>query len=259
MGDTFADVAGSGPLLLAVLVAAVAGLVSFLSPCILPLVPGYLSYVTGLAGSDLDDRQDAAVLTRTRVKGRILAGTSLFVLGFAVVFTLTTTLVANVGKVLLTHKQTLDIVLGILIIVLGLAFLGVVPGMQRELRIHKLPNAGLIGAPIFGAIFALSWMPCVGPTLGAVLGLATRAGQTDRAVVLALAYSLGLGVPFVLFGLFFRRLLGVFKVIRRNSRWVTRVGGALLIVVGIALVTGGWNTFLIWLLTTFNFDSGTLL
>ncbi|WP_306210868.1 cytochrome c biogenesis CcdA family protein [Actinoplanes sp. RD1] len=256
MGDTFADVAGSGPLLLAVLVAAVAGLVSFLSPCILPLVPGYLSYVTGLAGSDLDDRERE---TGTRVKGRILAGTSLFVLGFAIVFTLTTTLVANVGKVLLTHKETLDIVLGVLIIVLGLAFLGVIPGLQREVRIHKLPNAGLIGAPIFGAIFALSWMPCVGPTLGAVLGLATRAGQTDRAVVLALAYSLGLGVPFVLFGLFFRRLLGVFKAIRRNSRWVTRIGGALLILVGIALVTGGWNSFLIWLLTTFNFDSGTLL
>ncbi|WP_305787786.1 cytochrome c biogenesis CcdA family protein [Symbioplanes lichenis] len=253
MGDTFADVAGSGPLLLAVLVAAVAGLVSFLSPCVLPLVPGYLSYVTGLAGSDLDARQ------QTRVKGRILAGTGLFVLGFAIVFTLTTTLVANIGKTLLVHKNTLNIVLGILIIILGLAFLGFVPGMQRELRITKLPNAGLIGAPIFGAIFALSWMPCVGPTLGVVLGLATRAGETDRAVVLALAYSLGLGVPFVLFGLFFRRLLGLFKAVRRNSRWVTRIGGALLILVGVTLVTGGWDSFLIWLQTTFNFDSGTLL
>ncbi|MFI5934799.1 cytochrome c biogenesis CcdA family protein [Actinoplanes sp. NPDC051494] len=264
MGASFADVARSGPLLLAVLVSALAGLVSFLSPCVLPLMPGYLSYVTGLAGSDLDDTREpspggVAVLERTRVKGRILAGTSLFVLGFAVVFTLISTLVAGIGMTLLTHKRTLDIVLGILVIGLGLAFLGVVPGMQREFRIHKLPNAGLIGAPVFGALFALSWMPCVGPTLGAVLGLATRAGETDRAVVLALAYSLGLGIPFVLFGLFFRRLLGVFKAIRRNSRWVTRVGGGLLIVVGVALITGGWNSFLIWLLTTFNFDSGTLL
>ena len=276
MGDTFAEVASGGPLLLAIAAAALAGVVSFLSPCVLPLIPGYLSYVTGLAGSDLD----AALGTTPKVaeaagggvavavvappasrsgRGRVLAGTSLFVLGFAVVFTLMATLVANIGITLLTHKRVLDIVLGVLVIVLGLAFLGLVPGMQREVRIHKLPNAGLIGAPVFGALFALSWMPCVGPTLGAVLGLATRAGETDRAVVLALAYSLGLGIPFVLFGLFFRRLLGVFRAVRRNSRWVTRIGGALLIAVGLALVTGGWNSFLIWLVTTFNFDAGTLL
>lgn len=254
MGATFADIASSGPLMLAVGVALIAGLVSFLSPCVLPLVPGYLSYVTGLAGSDLEGSEE-----QRRVKGRILLGTSLFVLGFAVVFTLISTLVANVGMTLLVHKETLNLVLGVIIIVLGLAFLGVVPGMQREFRITRLPNAGLIGAPVFGAIFALSWMPCVGPTLGAVLGLATRAGETDRAVVLALAYSLGLGVPFVVFGLFFRRLIGVFKAIRRNSRWVTRIGGGLLILVGVALVTGGWNDFLIWLLTTFNFEGGTLL
>ena len=127
------------------------------------------------------------------------------------------------------------------------------------MRIHRLPDAGLVGAPIFGALFGLSWMPCTGPTLAAVLGLATTSGQTDRAVVLALAYSLGLGLPFVAFGLFFRRLLGVFKAVRRNSRWVTRIGGALLILVGISLVTGGWNDFLIWLLTTFDYDAGTLL
>ncbi|HET6529320.1 MAG TPA: cytochrome c biogenesis protein CcdA [Actinoplanes sp.] len=304
MGETFADIAGSGPLLLAVAVSALAGLVSFLSPCVLPLMPGYLSYVTGLAGADLDaalgtanlpaaagrDKPDSAAgvdgrgksdsadgvdgcgrsgsavtvvapaSRRTvRGRGRVLAGTVLFVLGFAVVFTLLATLVANIGIALQEHKRTLDIVLGVLVIVLGLAFLGLIPGMQREFRIHHLPNAGLVGAPIFGALFGLSWMPCTGPTLGAVLGLATTSGQTDRAVVLALAYSLGLGLPFVLFGLFFRRLIGVFQAVRRHSRWVTRIGGALLIVVGLALVTGGWNSFLIWLLTTFNFDAGTLL
>ena len=271
MGDTFADTASNGPLLLAIAAAALAGLVSFLSPCVLPLMPGYLSYVTGLAGSDLDASTTTpagtdggggvALATKPQAgnKGRILAGTSLFVLGFAVVFTLMATLVANIGITLLSHKRVLDIVLGVLVIILGLAFLGLVPGMQRELRIRRLPNAGLIGAPVFGALFALSWIPCVGPTLGAVLGLATRAGETDRAVVLALAYSLGLGIPFVLFGLFFRRLLGVFKAVRRNSRWVTRVGGALLILVGLALVTGGWNSFVIWMQTTINFDAGTLL
>jgi cytochrome c-type biogenesis protein len=150
-------------------------------------------------------------------------------------------------------------VLGVLIIVFGLMFLGVIPGLQGGARLTWLPNAGLAGAPVLGALFGLSFTPCTGPTLGAVLGLATTSGQTDRAVVLALAYSLGLGVPFVLFGLFFRRLLGVFKAVRRNSRWVTRVGGVLLIAVGVALVTGGWNSFLIWLLTTFNFNAGTLL
>jgi len=276
MGDSFAHAAVSGPLLLAIGAAALAGLVSFLSPCVLPLMPGYLSYVTGLAGADLDaalgmPEQTSTVeagggvavatqVSTTRTgRGRVLAGTVLFVLGFATVFTLLATLVANIGITLQTHKRALDVVLGILVIVLGLAFLGLVPGMQREIRIHRLPAAGLLGAPVFGALFGLSWMPCTGPTLGAVLGLATTSGQTDRAIVLALAYSLGLGIPFVLFGLFFRRLIGVFKAVRRNSRWVTRIGGALLIGVGLALVTGGWNDFLIWLLTTFNFQAGTLL
>jgi cytochrome c-type biogenesis protein len=241
MGDAFAEVARSGPLMLAVGVAALAGLVSFLSPCVLPLVPGYLSYVTGLSGADLDapDR-----------KGRVLAGTALFVAGFTAVFTLTAILFASVGGVLFRHARAFEVGVGALIILLGLAFLGLVPGMQRELRIHRLPTAGLIGAPVFGAVFALSWVPCVGPTLAAVLGLAAVSGQTDRAVVLAVAYCLGLGAPFVVFGLGFRHLLGVFGAIRRNSRWITRIGGALLILVGLALVTGGWTEFTNWLRAT---------
>ena len=251
MGDHFASIAGSGPLLLAVVVAALAGLVSILSPCVLPLVPGYLSYVTGLAGSDMD-----AGSSKTR---RVLAGSFLFVLGFAIVFTLLLTLVANIGFALKSHQDLLDVLLGVLMIVLGFGYLGWIPGLQREVRISKLPAAGLIGAPVFGAIFALSWTACTGPTLAVVGTLAMTSGQTSRAVTLSLAYSLGLGLPFVLFGLFFRKLLGVFQAIRRNSRWVTRVGGVLLILVGVALVTGGWNHFLVWLLTTFNFGGGTLL
>jgi cytochrome c-type biogenesis protein len=270
MGDRFGSIAGTGPLLLAIAVSALAGLVSILSPCVLPLVPGYLSFVTGLAGSDLDARQTAehdedqgggvAVQTRVvRVKGRVLAGTVLFVLGFAVVFTLLATLVANIGFTLKSHQDLLDVVLGVLVILLGLGYLGWIPGLQREARISKLPVAGLIGAPIFGAIFALSWLPCVGPTLTVVLALATTSGETSRAVTLSLAYSLGLGIPFVLFGLFFRKLLGVFRAIRRNSRWVTRIGGVLLILVGLALVTGSWNHLLAWMQTTFDFGGGTLL
>lgn len=258
MGDSFASTASSGPLVLAIAVAAIAGLVSILSPCVLPLVPGYLSYVTGLAGSDLDaESRDGGTAVRT--KGRVLAGTTLFVLGFAVVFSLVAALAASVGYTLKSHLDTLNVVLGVLVIVLGLGYLGLIPGLQREARITKLPAAGLVGAPIFGAIFALSWLPCVGPTLGAVLTLAATSGETSRAITLALAYSLGLGIPFVLFGLFFRKLLGVFRAIRRNSRWVTRIGGVLLILVGLALVTGGWNQVLIWMQTTFDFGAGTLL
>ncbi|MER7330718.1 MULTISPECIES: cytochrome c biogenesis protein CcdA [unclassified Micromonospora] len=279
MGETFRELAQSGPLLLAIGAAALAGLVSFLSPCVLPLVPGYLSYVTGLAGADLETRgprvrngtpltdsaeegalpdagggvavrERTARATAAAVKGRVLAGTLLFIAGFTVVFTATAILFAGVGRVFFEYERTLEIVIGALIVVLGLGYVGVFPGLQREFRIHRLPAAGLLGAPVFGAVFALSWVPCVGPTLGAVLGMAAVEGQTDRAVVLAVAYCLGLGIPFVVFGLGFQRLLGVFRAVRRHSRWVTRVGGALLILIGLALVTGGWTNFVIWLQTT---------
>ncbi|MFI9641229.1 cytochrome c biogenesis CcdA family protein [Micromonospora sp. NPDC051925] len=295
MGETFRELAQSGPLLLAIGAAALAGLVSFLSPCVLPLMPGYLSYVTGLAGTDLEGRSRAAtptggepaptggdpsrpgddpaptggdparvggadggvaVATRAAVrpvaavKGRVLAGTLLFIAGFTVVFTATAILFAGFGRIFFEYERTFQVVIGALIVLLGLSYLGVIPGMQRELRIQRLPAAGLLGAPVLGAVFALSWMPCTGPTLGAVLGMAATGGQTDRAVVLAVAYCLGLGLPFVVFGLGFHRLLGVFRAVRRNSRWVTRIGGALLILIGLALVTGGWQDFVIWLQTT---------
>lgn len=293
MGDTFAALAETGPLLLAIGAAALAGLVSFLSPCVLPLVPGYLSYVTGLAGSDLEQRptaesraedivdtgaertadidaeravesgadpaldEDGGVALATRptrtsgaVRGRVLAGTLLFIAGFTVVFTLTAVLVTAVGQALFTQKRPLEIGIGIVIMVLGLSYLGLIPGLQREVRIQRLPAAGLLGAPVFGAVFALSWVPCVGPTLSAVIGMGTASGQADRAAVLAVAYCLGLGLPFIVFGLGFHRLLGLFRTVRRNSRWVTRIGGALLIAIGLALVTGGWQDLVIWLQTT---------
>ncbi|MCG5443463.1 cytochrome c biogenesis protein CcdA [Micromonospora sp. NIE79] len=264
MGDTFRELALSGPLLLAIGAAALAGLVSFLSPCVLPLVPGYLSYVTGLAGADLEGRRPAAdpapgsggVAVKERVarvgavKGRVLAGTLLFIGGFTVVFVATAILFASIGRVFFDYKRELQIGVGVLVIVAGLSYLGMIPALQREFRISRLPSAGLLGAPVFGAVFALSWVPCTGPTLGAVMGMATASGQSDRAVVLAVAYCLGLGIPFIVFGLGFERLLGVFRAVRRNSRWVTRVGGALLILIGLALVTGGWQSFVIWLQTT---------
>jgi cytochrome c-type biogenesis protein len=262
MGSTFYDTANSGPLLLAIGAALVAGLVSILSPCVLPLVPGYISYVTGLAGADLEAVIGTKEDTGTRalaLKSRVLAGSVLFVLGFSVVFTLMITLVTSFVSTLMINRDTLNLVLGVLIIFLGVVYLGWIPGLQGEARINKSPSAGLLGAPVFGAIFALSWIPCTGPTLAAVTGLATTTGSTDRAVILALSFSLGLGVPFILFGLFFRKLIGVFKAIRRNSRWVTRIGGVLLIAVGVTLVSGQWLYFLAWLQTTFNFGGETLL
>ncbi len=267
MGTSFAHVAASGPFLLALAVAALAGLVSFLSPCILPLVPGYLSYVTGLAGADLDAglgtdphgrpveppaEQAAggvavATRSRARVRGRVVTGALLFVPGFTAVFVLTGVLAAQAGHALLRHERAIEIVGGVVVILLGLAFAGVLPGLDREYRIGWLPKAGLAGAPILGAVFALSWTPCLSPTLSAVLLLAYDSGNTARAVPLVIAYCLGLGLPFLLFALGFRRLLGLFAVIRRHTVWVTRIGGALLILVGLALVTGGWTEFVNWL------------
>ncbi len=247
MGQDFADIAYSGPLLLAMGVAAIAGLVSFLSPCILPLVPGYLSYVTGLAGADLDD---ALQRPTARNRWRLGLGVGGFIAGFTVVFTLMGIFASTVGQALLGNERTIQIVAGALIIVLGLAFAGLVPGLQREWRVHRLPAAGLASAPLLGAVFAISWVPCVGPTLGAVLTLAATEGSAGRAATLTVAYCLGLGLPFLAFALGFRRLIGLRAAIRRHNAWVTRIGGAMLVLVGIALVTGLWADFLTWLKVT---------
>lgn len=246
MGSTF-DLATSAPLLVAIGVALLAGLVSFLSPCILPLVPGYLSYMTGLAGADLDDALNRPT---AKARGRILAGTLGFIAGFTVVFVLTTVLAASLGRTLLMNARWIEVVAGVLIIVLGLAFLGVIPGLQREWRLHRLPAAGLASAPILGAVFAVSWTPCLSPTLAAVATLAMVDGTSSRAAVLGVAYCLGLGVPFLVLGLGFRKLIGLNQAVRRHSLWVTRIGGGLLILVGLALATGAWGAFLTWLKVT---------
>ncbi|GAB3867446.1 cytochrome c biogenesis CcdA family protein [Dactylosporangium cerinum] len=230
------DYATSGPLLGAIAVAVLAGLASFLSPCILPLVPGYLSYVTGLAGADLDSGHR---------RGRVVAGISLFIAGFTAVFVALIVLATSAAMQLMVHRRTIEIVAGVIVIVLGLAFIGLVPGLERQWRVQKLPAAGLIGAPVFGVVFALSWAPCTGPTLAAMIALGSTSGSQARAVTLAIAYSLGIGLPFIAVGLGFQRLIGVIKFIRRNSRWVTRIGGALLVLVGLALVTGVWSDLMI--------------
>jgi cytochrome c-type biogenesis protein len=230
VGATFADTVLNGPLALGAAVAVIAGLVSFLSPCVLPLVPGYLSYVTGFTGAQEAERDR---------RWRTFAGAVLFVAGFSVVFVSYGAAFGGLGRALGQHQTVIERVLGGITIVLGLVFLGLVPGLQRELRVHRLPSAGLIGAPLLGMLFGFGWIPCVGPTLGAVQTLALSSASAGRGAFLSIAYCAGLGVPFVLAAFGFRWLLRAFGAARQHAQWVTRFGGLLLVVLGV-LVVGGW-------------------
>jgi cytochrome c-type biogenesis protein len=293
LGDTFARTVTDGPLLVAALVAALVGLISFLSPCVLPLVPGYLSYVTGLAAADAADppgtpppgtappgtappgtappgtappgtappgtappgtalaagtalatdtvASGVAVAVRARPRvSRTLLGATLFVLGFTAVFVSFGTFFGTLGARLVQHQDAVERVLGAVVVVLGLAFLGVLPGLQREVRVHRLPATGLVGAPLLGVVFGLGWTPCIGPTLGAVQTLAYSTASAGRGALLSAAYCLGLGVPFLLAASGFRWLVGVLGAVRRHAVWVTYVGGGLLVVLGLLLLTGAW-------------------
>ncbi|AXT83885.1 cytochrome C biogenesis protein ResC [Aeromicrobium sp. A1-2] len=233
MTDWFSETILSGNLLLAVPVAVLAGLISFFSPCVVPLLPGYLSYVSGVAAQDLE----------TARRGRLLAGALLFVLGFTTVFVLGGALFGSVGLELQKYQRELSVVTGILVIVLGLVFIGFVPFMQRESRVHAVPTVGLAIAPVLGVFFGLGWTPCIGPTLAAVLGLSFAADDASaaRGAFLAFTYCLGLGIPFVLAALGFGRFMHALSWFKRNQRLVSITGGALLIAVGLMLVTGLWD------------------
>ena len=248
LGDWFAAQAHDGSLLLAIPVAMVAGLVSFFSPCVVPLLPGYLSYATGLSGADLGDAR----------RGRMLTGSLLFVLGFSFVFVSFGALIGQVGEWLFTYQRGLTIVLGILTILLGMVFLGVVPWMQRDWRIHQVPAVGLAAAPLLGVLFGLGWAPCIGPTLSAVLFLSANEATAGRGALLTFAYCLGLGLPFIVAALAYRRMLGTVSWVRRHQQWVTAVGGLMLIAVGLLLVTGWWDEMVDWIRTWFfpDFQAG---
>jgi cytochrome c-type biogenesis protein len=226
----------SGALLLALPVAVFGGLVSFFSPCVLPLVPGYLSYVTGVGGADLAEAR----------RGRMLLGAALFVLGFTAVFVSFGTLFGSFGNRLLEHQETLARIFGVATILLGLVFTGLFTGVlgrftQREIRVHTRPAVGLAGAPMLGVIFGIGWTPCIGPTLAAVNMLAFNEATAARGAVLMVAYCLGLGLPFIVAALAFRRTLGAFGWVKRHYVWVMRLGGAMLVATGLLLVTGVWN------------------
>jgi cytochrome c-type biogenesis protein len=224
-----------GALLLAAPVALLGGLVSFFSPCVLPLVPGYLSYVTGFSAADLADAEGAR-------RGRMLAGALLFIAGFTAVFVSGGALFGYFGRTLLVHQRSISIAMGALTILMGLAFLGLLPGFtQREVRTRRKPAIGLAGAPLLGVVFGVGWTPCIGPTLAAVQGLAWDQASAGRGAFLMTVYSLGLGLPFIAAALAFRRAIGAFGWVKRHHHWVMRIGGGMLVAVGILLITGIWS------------------
>ncbi|MCX0244464.1 MULTISPECIES: cytochrome c biogenesis protein CcdA [Streptomyces] len=225
----------NGALLVALPIALLGGLVSFFSPCVLPLVPGYLSYVTGVSGADLAEAR----------RGRMVAGASLFVAGFTAVFVSGGALFGYFGDTLQANSGPLTKVLGVLMILMGAFFMGLMPWMtQREFRIHRKPVTGLVGAPLLGALFGIGWTPCLGPTLSSVSILAMNQGTAGRGAILTVAYCLGLGIPFVLAAVAFRKALGAFGWVKRHYAWVMRIGGGMMIVTGLLLLTGAWGSMM---------------
>jgi cytochrome c-type biogenesis protein len=272
----------SGPLLLAIPVAAAAGAVTFLSPCCLPLVPGYLAFITGMSGADAETSVTVAVAdadadltaeaagaseasggvtTRARTsaatpasppRGRAVAGTVLFVLGVSAVFSLIGLAAGGVGELLKTHVDGITQVLGGVTILLGLLFFGAFDRFTFAGRIFKpsaMPRAGLAGAPLLGVLFGIGWTPCIGPTLTAVLTLSLQSGTAARGAFLAFVYGLGLGIPFLIVALAFQRLVNVLSFFKRNARTVSRVGGVMLVAVGLLEATGAWTSAVNWLHT----------
>ncbi|OLT48812.1 cytochrome C biogenesis protein ResC [Saccharomonospora sp. CUA-673] len=279
----------SGPLLLAAAVALLAGTISFASPCVVPLVPGYLAYLAALVGGDAppvnaaeaeqakrataaktaedtttaeqattseDTRTAEQTKTDTRRRRSVIGATALFVLGFTVVFTAGVGGLVWLADALLVNTELLQRIGGVITIFMAFVFLGLVPGLQREVRSHHVPRAGLWGAPVLGAVFGLGWTPCIGPTLSGVLAISAASGSTGaRGFVLVLVYCIGLGLPFLLIAAGTRWAVSATDWLRRNGRTVQIFGGVLLLVVGVMLVSGLWMELTSWMRDAFITDT----
>ncbi|MES2867651.1 MULTISPECIES: cytochrome c biogenesis CcdA family protein [Microbacterium] len=229
------ELIGSGALWLAIPVAMLAGLVSFVSPCVLPLVPGYLGFLGGAVAPR------SANGTAQAGRGRLVLGVLLFILGFAVVFVAYTALSGTAGVFFLRWGDIITRVLGVVIILMGLVFLGLFGFMQREFRFQVDSKAGIFGAPLLGVALGIGWAPCMGPTLAAIVALSINVGDPARAGFLGLAYSLGLGIPFLLVALGFGWATRAIDFLRRHIRLMNIIGGVLLILLGVLMVTGIWT------------------
>jgi cytochrome c-type biogenesis protein len=251
----FTELAATGPLLLALGACVLAGLVSFASPCVVPLVPGYLSYLAAVVG--VDDRDGAGKAgVQTRSKLRVVGSAGLFVAGFTAVFLLGTVAVLGMTTSLITNQIVLQRVGGVLTIVMGLAFIGFIPALQRQAKFTPRQVSSVAGAPLLGAVFGLGWTPCLGPTLAGVITVAsaTDGASVARGVTLVIAYCVGLGLPFIVLAFGSSWAVGGLGWLRRNTRTIQVIGGVLMILVGIALVSGMWNDFVSWVRDAFVSD-----
>jgi cytochrome c-type biogenesis protein len=225
-----AETVVGGSLVLAAVFAFAAGVVSFASPCVLPLVPAYLSYVTGMVGIDLGEAK----------RGRLLLGTALFIGGFTVVFVSYGALFGGLGSVLIEYTDVITRVLGVFTIIFGLAFMGLIPWLNRSWNPTQNTSMGLVGAPLLGVLFGIGWTPCIGPTLAAVQTLAIDSASAGRGAALAAVYCLGLGLPFLIVAFAFRKAFGAMNWMKRHYTLLIRIGGGMLVLLGVLMVSGAW-------------------
>ena len=244
----FTEIAMSGNIVPALLVSVLAGIVSFASPCVVPLVPGYLSYLAAVVGVDEDSRFGSR-----GVRLRVASAAGLFILGFTVVFLMGTIAILGLTSTVISNQLLLQRIGGVLTIVMGLVFMGFIPALQRQARFTPKAVSTVGGAPLLGAVFGLGWTPCLGPTLTGVIAVAsaTEGSNIARGVVLVIAYCLGLGIPFLLLALGSVRAVHALGWLRRHTRTIQIFGGVLLVAVGLALVTGLWNEFVTWIRDAF--------
>ncbi len=250
------ELVAGGPVALAAGVSALAGLVSFASPCVVPLVPGYLSYLAAVVGVEDGVEPSGAVTVARKARVRVAGAAALFVAGFTAVFVLGTVAVLGMTGALITNQVLLQRIGGVVTILMGLVFVGFIPLLQRDTRFAPRQLSTVAGAPLLGAVFALGWTPCLGPTLTGVIAVASATDGADvaRGVLLVVAYCLGLGIPFVLLAFGSARAVQGLGWLRRHSRQIQIFGGVLLILVGAALVTGVWNDFVSWVRDAFVSD-----